>query len=87
MAYRILGWIVIGLVAGRPTGKIMKGSGFGWLMDMVNCCQQSVWSDRRRCADRGLGCERPYGGTVQSHKRKGAGHEGEGTISRFGCPC
>jgi hypothetical protein len=23
----------------------------------INCRQQSVWSDRRRCADRGLGCE------------------------------
>ncbi len=23
----------------------------------ANCRQQSVWSDRRRCADRGLGCE------------------------------
>ena len=27
------------------------------------------------------------GRTVQSHKRKGAGHEGEVTIFRFGCPC
>lgn len=35
---------------------------------------------RRRCADRGLSCERPKGRTVQSHKRKGAGHEGEATI-------
>ena len=23
----------------------------------LSCCVQSVWSDRRRCADRGLGCE------------------------------
>jgi hypothetical protein len=23
----------------------------------LNCCVQSLWSDRRRCADRGLGCE------------------------------
>jgi uncharacterized membrane protein YeaQ/YmgE (transglycosylase-associated protein family) len=35
MAHSILGWIVIGIVAGWLTGKIMKGSGFGWLMDMV----------------------------------------------------
>ena len=35
MAHSILGWIVIGIVAGWITGKIMKGSGFGWLMDMV----------------------------------------------------
>ena len=27
------------------------------------------------------------GRTVQSHKRKGAGHEGELKIFRFGCPC
>jgi asparagine synthase (glutamine-hydrolysing) len=27
------------------------------------------------------------GTTAQSHKRKGTGHEGEGTIFRFGCPC
>jgi hypothetical protein len=31
----ILGWIVIGIVAGWLTGKIMKGLDFGWLMDMV----------------------------------------------------
>jgi hypothetical protein len=24
---------------------------------ILNYCQQSLWSDRRRCADRGLGCE------------------------------
>jgi uncharacterized membrane protein YeaQ/YmgE (transglycosylase-associated protein family) len=35
MAHSILGWIVIGIVAGWLTGLIMKGSGFGWLMDMV----------------------------------------------------
>ena len=35
MAHSILGWIIIGIVAGWLTGKIMKGSGFGWLMDMV----------------------------------------------------
>jgi len=35
MAHNIIGWIVIGIVAGWLTGKIMKGSGYGWLMDMV----------------------------------------------------
>ncbi len=25
--------------------------------------------------------------TVQSHKRRGTGHEGKGTIFVFGCPC
>ena len=35
MAHSILGWIIIGIVAGWLTGLIMKGSGFGWLMDMI----------------------------------------------------
>jgi uncharacterized membrane protein YeaQ/YmgE (transglycosylase-associated protein family) len=35
MGHGILAWIVIGVVAGWLTGKIMKGSGFGFLMDMV----------------------------------------------------
>ena len=35
MAHSIPSWIVIGIVAGRLTGKIMKGSGFGWFMDMA----------------------------------------------------
>jgi len=35
MAHNIIGWIVIGTVAGWLTGKIMKGEGYGWLMDMV----------------------------------------------------
>jgi DNA-binding transcriptional LysR family regulator len=26
------------------------------VLTILNCRQQSVWSDRRRCADRGLGC-------------------------------
>jgi len=35
MAHSILGWIIIGIVAGWLTGKIMRGTGYGWLLDMV----------------------------------------------------
>ena len=35
MAHSILGWIIIGIVAGWLTGKIMHGEGFGVIMDMV----------------------------------------------------
>jgi len=31
----IIWWIIVGLIAGFITGKIMKGSGFGALMDIV----------------------------------------------------
>jgi uncharacterized membrane protein YeaQ/YmgE (transglycosylase-associated protein family) len=31
----LLWWIVVGLVAGWATGKIMRGRGFGPLMDIV----------------------------------------------------
>jgi len=31
----ILWWIIVGLVAGWATGKIMKGGGYGTLMDIV----------------------------------------------------
>jgi len=31
----IIAWIIIGVIAGWLTGKIMKGSGFGFFMDMV----------------------------------------------------
>lgn len=31
----ILWWIIVGLVAGWATGKIMKGAGYGALMDIV----------------------------------------------------
>jgi uncharacterized membrane protein YeaQ/YmgE (transglycosylase-associated protein family) len=31
----ILWWIVVGLIAGFLAGKVMKGSGFGVLMDIV----------------------------------------------------
>jgi uncharacterized membrane protein YeaQ/YmgE (transglycosylase-associated protein family) len=35
MSHGIIAWIIIGLVAGWLTGKLMKGSGFGAIMDMV----------------------------------------------------
>ena len=31
----LLGWIVIGIIAGWLTGKLMRGSGYGILMDLV----------------------------------------------------
>lgn len=31
----IIWWIIVGLIAGWITGKIMKGSGYGALMDIV----------------------------------------------------
>jgi uncharacterized membrane protein YeaQ/YmgE (transglycosylase-associated protein family) len=31
----ILWWIIVGLIAGFLTGKIMKGTGYGPLMDIV----------------------------------------------------
>jgi uncharacterized membrane protein YeaQ/YmgE (transglycosylase-associated protein family) len=31
----LLWWIIVGLIAGWITGKIMKGSGYGALMDIV----------------------------------------------------
>lgn len=31
----IIWWIIVGLIAGWATGKIMKGSGYGALMDIV----------------------------------------------------
>jgi uncharacterized membrane protein YeaQ/YmgE (transglycosylase-associated protein family) len=35
MGHGLIAWIIIGIVAGWLTGKIMKGSGFGFFMDMV----------------------------------------------------
>jgi len=35
MGHGIIAWIVIGVLAGWITGKIMKGSGFGFFMDMI----------------------------------------------------
>ena len=31
----VLWWIIVGLIAGWATGKIMRGSGYGVLMDIV----------------------------------------------------
>jgi uncharacterized membrane protein YeaQ/YmgE (transglycosylase-associated protein family) len=31
----LLGWILIGIVAGWLTGKLMRGAGFGILMDLI----------------------------------------------------
>jgi uncharacterized membrane protein YeaQ/YmgE (transglycosylase-associated protein family) len=35
MGHGIIAWIIIGVIAGWLTGKLMRGSGFGFLMDMV----------------------------------------------------
>ena len=35
MGHGILAWICIGAVAGWLTGKLMKGSGYGFIMDMI----------------------------------------------------
>lgn len=35
MGHGIIAWIIIGIVAGWLTGKIMKGSGFGVFADMI----------------------------------------------------
>jgi uncharacterized membrane protein YeaQ/YmgE (transglycosylase-associated protein family) len=35
MGHGIIAWIIIGLLAGWITGKLMKGSGFGFWMDMI----------------------------------------------------
>ncbi|MGH9550687.1 MAG: GlsB/YeaQ/YmgE family stress response membrane protein [Terriglobales bacterium] len=35
MGHGIIAWIIIGVAAGWITGKLMKGSGFGAIMDMV----------------------------------------------------
>jgi uncharacterized membrane protein YeaQ/YmgE (transglycosylase-associated protein family) len=35
MGHGIIAWIIIGVIAGWVTGKIMKGSGFGFFMDMI----------------------------------------------------
>lgn len=33
--FTIIWWIIVGLIAGFATGKIMKGEGYGTLMDIV----------------------------------------------------
>jgi len=35
MGHGLIAWIVIGVIAGWLTGKLMKGSGFGFFMDMI----------------------------------------------------
>lgn len=35
MPHGLIWWILVGLVAGWLAGKVMKGSGFGVLMDIV----------------------------------------------------
>jgi uncharacterized membrane protein YeaQ/YmgE (transglycosylase-associated protein family) len=35
MGHGFFAWILIGVIAGWLTGKLMKGSGFGFIMDMV----------------------------------------------------
>jgi uncharacterized membrane protein YeaQ/YmgE (transglycosylase-associated protein family) len=31
----LIAWIIIGVIAGWLTGKLMRGSGYGFIMDMV----------------------------------------------------
>ena len=35
MGHGLIAWIIIGAIAGWVTGKLMKGSGYGFFMDMV----------------------------------------------------
>ncbi len=35
MSHGIIAWVIIGALAGWITGKLMKGSGFGFVMDMI----------------------------------------------------
>jgi uncharacterized membrane protein YeaQ/YmgE (transglycosylase-associated protein family) len=35
MGHGIIAWIILGLIAGWITGKLMKGSGYGALMDIM----------------------------------------------------
>jgi uncharacterized membrane protein YeaQ/YmgE (transglycosylase-associated protein family) len=35
MGHGLIAWIVIGVLAGWITGKLMKGSGYGFIMDMI----------------------------------------------------
>ena len=35
MGHGLIAWIIIGVIAGWLTGKIMKGSGFGFFVDMI----------------------------------------------------
>jgi uncharacterized membrane protein YeaQ/YmgE (transglycosylase-associated protein family) len=33
--FEILWWVIVGLIAGWATGKLMRGEGYGVLMDIV----------------------------------------------------
>ena len=35
MGHGIIAWIIIGIIAGWITGKLMSGGGYGAIMDMV----------------------------------------------------
>lgn len=35
MGHGLIAWIIIGVIAGWLTGKIMKGSGYGFFVDMI----------------------------------------------------
>ena len=35
MAHSLLGWIIIGILAGWLTGKIMRGAGYGIIIDLI----------------------------------------------------
>jgi uncharacterized membrane protein YeaQ/YmgE (transglycosylase-associated protein family) len=35
MGHGLIAWIIIGVIAGWVTGKLMKGSGYGFFMDMI----------------------------------------------------
>lgn len=35
MGHGLIAWIIIGVLAGWITGKLMKGSGYGFFMDMI----------------------------------------------------
>jgi uncharacterized membrane protein YeaQ/YmgE (transglycosylase-associated protein family) len=35
MLFALMWWVIVGLIAGWAAGKIMKGSGYGTVMDIV----------------------------------------------------
>lgn len=35
MGHGLIAWIIIGVIAGWLTGKLMRGSGFGFIVDMI----------------------------------------------------
>jgi uncharacterized membrane protein YeaQ/YmgE (transglycosylase-associated protein family) len=40
----IIWWIVAGLIAGWLTGKIMKGSGYGAIVDICSGLPEPLWA-------------------------------------------